>query len=885
MALVANDKLGPYEIIEQAGIGGMGEVYKARDNRLDRTVAIKILPPSLNGNQDLKQRFEREAKAISSLNHPFICTLYDIGHDNGNDFLVMEYLEGETLSDRLAKGALPIEEVMTIAIQIADALDSAHRQGLIHRDLKPGNVMLTKDGAKLMDFGLAKLQIDGGLAENAPSITMTTPLTSVGMIIGTMQYMSPEQLEGKEADARSDIFAFGALLYEMTTGKRAFEGTSQATLIAAIIERDPVSVTSYKPLTPPGLERLIKKCLDKDPDSRWQSTRDMSDELRWISQSGSQAGIPVRIAARRKFKFNLARLNGLLAMAAAVFFAVLWFTRDIPEPNLLRFNATTRTDISQVSWPCLSPNGEYLAFKAVDAGGTGMVWIRPLNSLESYPLPGTEGANRPFWSPDSKYIAFIVNRNQLKKIPAAGGPAQLICETDAGADGTWGSSGYIIYDAGPGDSLFIVAATGGTPVNLLGLDREAGETTHSWPWFLPDGKHYLYLAEMSDKAKAGGNYLLKVGNIETREAETLFPIDARVQYCEPGYLVYFRDGILLAQKFDADKLEVDGEAKPLTDEVGVGEADRAEFGLSNQGTLAYQTNSSMSLNKIVWIDRTGEEIGQIGEPGSYDDIFLSPDETKLTLSIYDGDQTDIWVHDLVRDVKTRITFNDANDITPLWSADGKHIYYSNNESGIYKVYRKAANGLGEEKLIYGNDTLHAAFISRSPDERYFYGARVKSNWNIVKFDVTDSLNSEVIVGTPYAERCAAVSPDGKYLAYYGTESGRAEIYVLELAEGGGRWQISSEGGRYPQWSADMKELYYFTPNWDFISVPISNSGTFDIGKPVRLFNRQLSSEGIGINRYAVSKDRNKFIMATPLVSSGGGEFTVVVNWQKEVEDK
>jgi Tol biopolymer transport system component len=776
-----------------------------------------------------------------------------------------------------------MDELLQIAGQIADALDKAHGQGLIHRDLKPANVMLTATGAKLLDFGLAKIKITDGQVEGVSAITQTTPLTGTGTILGTIQYMSPEQLEGKEADARSDIFAFGALLYEMATGRRAFEGQSQAGMIAGILEREPVSLSSINPMTPPAFERLVRKCLSKNPESRWQSARDLADELRWISQSGSQVGLPAAVSARRRFRFRLAWVLTTVVSLMAVYFAFLWFGRDIPDPNLLRFKVTTRTDISQVSWPCLSPNGEYLAFKADNSEGKGMIWIRPLNSLSSYPLPGTEGANRPFWSPDSKYIAFIVDRNQLKKIPAAGGPAQLICETDNGADGTWGSAGYIIYDAGVGDSLYVVSASGGTPVSLPGLDRDAGETTHSWPWFLPDGKHYLYLAAMSEKVNVGGNYLLRVGNVDTRDVKTLFAVDARVQYCEPGYLVYFRSGILLAQEFDIDNLEVIGEAKPLTDEVGVGEADRAEFGLSDQGTLAYQTSSSVSLNKLVWVDRTGEEIGQIGEPGAFDDIFLSPDETKLSISIYDGDQSDIWVYDLERDVKTRITFNDSPDIIPLWSADGKYIYYSNNETGIFKIYKKAANGLGEATLVYGNDSLHSGTSSRSPDGRWLYGARVKTNWNIVRFDANDTSNAEIIVGTPYTEISPAVSPNGRYLAYRSNESGQREVYVLELGEGSGRWQISSDGAQYPRWSADGKELYYFTPNWDFVAVPITTTGEFAIGKPVRLFNKQLSTEGFGRSRYAITRDRNKFIMSTPLASTGGGEFTVVVNWLKELE--
>jgi Tol biopolymer transport system component len=883
MPLSPGKSLSHYEIIEQAGAGGMGEVFKARDNRLDRTVAIKVLPPSVAANPDLKLRFQREARTISSLNHPNICTLYDVGSEDGLDYIVMEYIEGETLSERIKRGPIPVDELLVIAGQIADALDKAHGQNLIHRDLKPANVMLTSSGAKLLDFGLAKIQITDGHVAGITAITQTTPLTGTGAILGTLHYMAPEQLEGKEADARSDIFSFGALLYEMATGKRAFDGGSQAGLIAGILEREPVSVAAVNPMTPPALERLIKKCLKKDPESRWQSVRDLADELRWISQSGSQVGLPAVLSARRRFRFRLAWVTAAVCGLVAVVFASLWFTRPIPDAPVSRFIVKTQTDLSEVVWPRISPDGKNVAFLATDADAKRMIWIRPLNSLEAYPLAGTEGAGRPFWSPDSKHLAYIAGRSQLKKIPAAGGPAQLICETNGGADGTWGSGDVIIYDGSTGDSLRMVSAAGGSPVAVTRIDRENGEEMHAWPWFLPDGRHFLYLADLVDSIKLGATYMLKVGSVDSDETTSLFPVDARVEYCSQGYLVYFKDNILLAREFDPESLEILGEGVPLTDHVGVGEADRAEFGVSNQGTLTYQTNTVEAFDRLVWLDRQGDEIGQVGEPGGYEDVDISPDGSKFAVSLWDGKQQDIWVYDIARDVFTRLTFDDSPDISPRWSVDSKYVYFSNNQGGVFNIYRKAANGVGESLLIHGNDSLHSAATSISSDGEWLYGPLVRADWNIFRLNLRDSSKVETLVATPFTERAAKVSPDGKYLSYYSNESGRNEVYVLELQEGGGRWQVSSNGGSFPEWSEDGRELYYFGPNWEFTAVAVTLGDAFEIGKPETLFSARLNTGGFGRARYAVSSDRNRFLMNLPMERTGGGEFVVVLNWYKEVQ--
>jgi len=639
MSLNAGDKLGPYEIIEAAGAGGMGEVFKAKDTRLDRTVAIKILPTAIASMPGFRQRFEREAKAISSLNHPNICTLYDVGHENDADFLVMEYLEGETLSDRLLKGPIPYDELIQLAVQIAAALDSAHQQGMIHRDLKPGNVMLTKDGAKLLDFGLAKLQQESEAAQGVSPITQTTPLTGAGTILGTIQYMAPEQLEGKEADARSDIFAFGALLYEMATGKRAFEGKSNATLIAAIIEREPASISVIVPNMPPLFERLVKKCLSKDPQKRWQSASDLCDELRWMSQAGSQVGLPAHIAAKRKLNFTVARVVGAIAICTTFVFGYLYYAekaKPAVELPVSRFTINVRQGLHDVYWPRISPDGRTVAFRATDSLGNTSIWIRPVNSLDAYPLLNTDSPQRFFWSPDSKSLAFFVG-NQLKRIPITGGQAQLICQGPSGADGSWSDNDLIIFDGRAGDTIKIVAAGGGIPRPAAPVDTSAGEIAGAWPWFLPGGKTFLYTADARKTGEdAGATTYLKLGFSDSLVSRRLYEVPgvSRVEYSPEGYILYVQDDNLIALPFDAEKLEVTGEPKPVAMKIGAA-ANTYAFGVSNTGVLLYQTNNQTDMTEIAWYDRSGKKLGSVGQVASYSSVRLSPDGSRIAYNVLD----------------------------------------------------------------------------------------------------------------------------------------------------------------------------------------------------------------------------------------------------------
>ena len=884
MALVKGQKLGPYEIIAIAGTGGMGEVYKARDSRLDRTVAIKVLPSTTSFNADLRTRFEREAKAISSLNHPNICTLYDVGHENDIDYLVMEYIEGETLSDRIRKGVPDIRDALEIGIQISNALDSAHRHGLVHRDLKPANVMLTKTGSKLLDFGLAKLKVTEGIVEGAAAATQTTPLTGTGTIIGTLQYMAPEQLEGKPADARSDIFAFGAVLYEMVAGQKAFEGKSQASLIAAIMEKEPIPISTIKPMYPPGLDRLVRKCLEKDPDKRWQSASDLSDELKWISQSGSQAGVSPAISQKRKFKFRLAWVIATLSSLIAI--ATLGWILMQPEPEVFsrRFRIETNPGTVWASWPQISPDGKYVAYRAGDSANVPMIWIRPLNALESYPLPGTENSNRPFWSPDSKYLGFTID-DKIKRIAISGGPAQLLGEAPNVADGSWGSAGIILLDGREGDSIRAIPASGGQVSGVTKIDRSQKEKTHMWPQFLPDGKHFLYLVT-ADSIQQDQDYQLKAGSVDSEESITILTINSLVRYADPGYLIFMRDKILMAQKFDPIDLKVSSEPQPITDKVGsVDFVGAANFSVSHEGTMIMSTSDKTARSELKWFDRTGRELATIGEPGRYGNVDISPSGTQIAYTVEDDKNSkfDIWIQDLNRKVASRLTFEAEDEAGPIWTPDGQKIAYTKGDWPVFSTFTKSADGSGGGQLIPLPDTLVRLLSDISPDGLfacYEVFRNFQPDIQICRF-LPDTNNVEII-SSKFQEYLGRFSPDGQYVSFTSVESGKPEIYVKRSDGAGGKWQISTDGGEEAIWNKNGKDLVYVTPNQNFMAVPINTKGTFESGTPVKLFRQRLSNLGGGAN-WDISPDGQKFLLITPQGNASLPSFEIVLNWTKELE--
>jgi serine/threonine protein kinase len=711
----------------------MGEVYRARDTRLERTVAIKVLNAQLVASAELRARFEREAKVISQLQHPHICVLHDVGNEGPIDYLVMEFLQGESLAERMRKGPLASEEVLRIAIEIADALEKAHRAGIVHRDLKPGNVMLTKSGAKLLDFGLAKPfgttvasgagsgsspSVFAALTQTMPSPSPASPLSTAGALIGTVQYMSPEQIQGIEADARSDIFSFGVMLFEMVTGKRTFEGKTQASIVGQILAVDPPSVSILRPQTPPGLDRVIRLCLDKDPDERIQTAHDLKLELQGIAEAPlittqSATVVPAR---RPWLPWTAA---AVLAIATIVFALAYLQSARAPQVSVHSYilppeKATFLLTGNAAGPPTLSPDGLRIAFVAKNADGKQMLWIRPLNSAVAQPMSGTEGATYPFWSADSRYVAFFA-AGKLNKVDASGGPPQALCDAPSGRGGTWNSTGTIIFTPDSTAGVAHVDAAGGTRVALSTVD--AKETSHRWPDFLPDGNHFLYFAHGSTIADSG----IYLAALDSKERKLLLRNDSNAIYTAPGYLLFVRDNTLMAQRFNPRSLALDGEAKPLADHVAVNtDIWRSVLTASANGELLYQHGAAGGGSQLFWFDAAGKQGESVlPETADYYWPILSPDASKLAFTLESNGVGDIWVLDLARHTKTRITFGPQYSGWPIWWPDGKSIVFNYGPSGTMdSLYRQNADGTGSKEKLLETPGILETPASIAPDGRY-----------------------------------------------------------------------------------------------------------------------------------------------------------------------
>jgi eukaryotic-like serine/threonine-protein kinase len=891
MSVEPGTRLGPYEILAPLGAGGMGEVWRAKDTRLDREVAIKILPPGFAADAQLRARFEREARTISQLNHPNVCSLFDVGHHDGTDYLVMELLEGESLADRLSKGALPIDLVLRHGTEIASALGAAHRQGIVHRDLKPGNVMLTRSGAKLLDFGLAKsgplLTSTSGMSRIADSPTEHRPLTEQGTILGTFQYMAPEQLEGQEADARTDIFAFGAVLYEMATGRRAFQGKNKTSLIASIVSGTPTPVSELVPLTPPALNHIIRKCLEKEPDDRWQSIHDVADQLRWIAEAGSRAGEPAPILAKRKTRLRMAWLlhavTAILAIAATL--GVLQATKQ--RPSVLRTSllppANARFD-NPFGSIALSPDGRRAAFIARSETGTSMLWVRSLDALTSQPLAGTDQASFPFWSPDSRFIAYFAS-GKLRKIDANGGPPQTICDAPSGRGGTWNREGVILFTPTLADGIYRVSAAGGVPTALTELDAKAGEVGHRFPAFLPDGIHYLFFVE-SPIVTAGANdgYAIHAGSIESKNRTRILSASSPARYAS-GYLLFSRDRTLLAQKFDAKKLTLTGEAIPIAENVARSTRYEAMFSASDDGLLAVQTGTAGDVSSLVWMDRDGRDLQTVGKPADYRQIALSNDGRRVAATIVDSknDRSDVWLLDIERGTSTRLTFDPEDDYAPVWSADDRRVFFTSTRQARGDVFSKSSSGTGTEEVVIA-DPEWSMLTSLSADAKLgsvqTNHVEKKTSWDLSLYDFTTG-KVRVLLETPFAEVSPSLSRDGRWIAYHSNESGRNEVYVLSLQDDGGKWQISTDGGARPLWSRGDNEIIFISPDLKLMVVDVTRTPQFKASIPRELLNPRIRPYPGML--WAVSGDGQRILVNRATESSEVQPYTLIQNWTEALD--
>jgi len=882
MSLTPGVRLGPYEIQTPLGAGGMGEVWKARDTRLERTVAIKVLPSHLSTSAEVRQRFEREAKTISQLSHPHICALYDVGHQDGTDYLVMEYLEGQTLAERLAKGALPVDQVLRYGTEIADALEKAHRQGIVHRDLKPGNVMLTPSGVKLLDFGLAKALGPSAPAAELTALPTETPLTEKGSILGTVQYMAPEQLEGKDADARTDIFALGAVLFEMATGKKAFAGASRASLISSIMMSEPQPVSQAQPMSPPVLDRVVAVCLAKEPEARWQTAHDVRLQLEWIARGGSSSALlpapaPRRRASRELLAWGLAGL----ALAAAALGWIRVALRTEPAASAVRFSvappASTvfETIGGNVGLVTVSPDGLKLVFSLVGSEGERQLWIRTLDSLAARPLPGTETGSHPFWSHDSRSVGFF-GYGELRRVEISGGPAITICPAPDGRGGTWSQHGVIVFAPGPFGPLHRVPATGGASEPVTRIDPNDLVTTHRWPHFLPDGRHFTYFAGSHAATGLTNNGVL-LASVDSKESRRLLPARSDAVYSS-GHLLYAQGTTLLARPFDPKRLVLTGEAFPVAEDVRYDDLlTRALFSASESGTLAYHGGGS-ELSRLVWLDRAGKELGSVGTPGRYSRPRLSPDGRRMAVEVRDPGNADIWMHDLARGLATRFTFDKAEDRTPLWTPDGGSLFFSRRNGPALEFYLKPATAGGAEKMITSIKVI-GEVTDRSPDGRVIvlqtFGIGSNAAWDLSVLSVPDG-KLVPFRSTAFSETGGTLSPDGRWIAYVSNESGRFEVYVQPFPGPGGRWQVSDGGGEGMRWRADGRELYYVAPGGRIMAVEIQAVGErFEVGPPRFLF--QTKPPRLPGAQYDPSPDGQRFLVNVS-EEDRSLPVTVVLNW-------
>jgi Tol biopolymer transport system component len=871
-----------YEVVAALGAGAMGEVWRARDTRLSREVALKVLPASFSMDAERRQRFEREAQVLASLNHPNIAAIYGVEEAGDSMALVLELVEGPTLAERIAAGPMPVDDTVTIARQIAEALEYAHERGVVHRDLKPANVKLSTDGrVKVLDFGLAKAMAAdaSGRSDSAVSPTITSLGTVAGVILGTAAYMAPEQARGSNIDRRADIWSFGVVLWEMLAGKRLFDDPTVSDTLAAVL-RAPIEWDQLPQGTPVSLVRLLKRCLERDPKKRLRDIGEARIALESPQTEPETAVAPAAAVPARRSPLAIVAWAAAAVVVALAAVAIVGFLRKPPaDARVLRFQIPLEEKLSAITWCRLSPDGTMIGFLARNSSGRTSIWVRRLDAFEPQELPGTDGAARFWWSPDSRFVACFFG-GQLKKIPAAGGPAQLISEADGGADGSWGSAGTILFDGRAIDPLRRVDAAGGSPVQENTPDTAKGEAGQSWPFFLPDGKHYLFVALSNTP---GAKATIKVATLGQPGSKPLVASSSRVEYAN-GYLLYVADGTLVAHGFDADKLELRGEPIPLAEHVLADANGAAPFSVSASGGLAYVSGIGGVDSELVWVDRTGKELGKIGPPAAYREPALSPDGLRLAYGLADSRTAseDIWVRDLKREVSSRATFDPKDEIWPVWSRDGNRFAYSSDRDGLFSIFIRDANGIGGDRELLADHTIQAAPLDFSPDGKWLAINVLPASrrWQVKMLPLQGDPKPVDYLTANVSQLYAKFSPNGRFVAYVSSESGTREVYVQSFPTGAGKWQISSGGGETPQWRADGKELFFKSLADDFVAVPVSSTGAFEAGIPKVLFKRAIdrtAAAATGV-RWTVTADGQKFLINASRGESRGQPVSVILGW-------
>jgi serine/threonine protein kinase/Tol biopolymer transport system component len=878
--LAAGDRLGPYEIVAPLGAGGMGEVYRALDTRLGRDVAVKILSVDTSSSPDALQRFEREARTISQLSHPHICALYDVGEAPNpqslipNPYLVMELLDGETLAARLVKGPLPLEQTLRYGAAIADALDAAHRQGVVHRDLKPGNIMITKSGVKLLDFGLAKALEIPRSGELTSQLTAASPhdLTEVGTALGTPSYMAPEQIEGRPADARTDIFALGAVLCEMATGQKAFPGKSAGAVASAILRDDPPSIAAS-----PSLDRLVRVCLAKDPEHRWQTARDVQLQLMALPTSG-----PVAVAAaatRARGRLPALLPWGIAALAGAVAVASVVRTRaraPSASPSAIRFSVPpppggTFWDNFENVPLALSPDGLQLAFVVTEASGAQRIWIRTLSAIDSRPVAETDGALSVIWSPDSRSIAFFAG-GKLKRLDLAAGAAVTLCDfRGSGMSGTWGRDDQILFASVGGEAIYRVPASGGTPVEVLKPNAALGERRTVFPWYLPDGRRFLYSARLLDGAKV---MLAEPG----KEPRQVLSVVSPAQYVEPGYLVFVREGTLVGQRFDVERAALSGAPFSIASSVRYFySTSAARFATAPGGALVHHTY--VDQERLAWIDRNGVETGAVGPTGTYISMRISPDGGRVLFSRAQAQMGtfDLWMTDVLRGGEQRLTADPTSEVNGVWQRDGSSVFFGADRGGPPHLFRKDLRTGAEAEVLPAGGFQTAEDVS--PDGRALaFSDRSAGRLSLWTIPVQGTPTKSALLSSAAGVSQVRFSPGGRFMAFTSNESGRNEVYISPYPSTGERTLASTTGGTMPRWSRDGRELFFVAADRRLTAIAVRTTPSLELGPPRPLFTvpgRRVWKD------YDVSPDGSRFLAIVTDVRGDEQPLTVVLNWTAE----